>query len=133
MRLCTSCILAFGLGGAIVEGFFLPRVRPLDRPPLFDSIGGAEVIKSQGAPGNAAPGLGDAVRLSAATLAGPPKMKRLRVPSPEGQGSRTDLKLGVLLLQLGGPENKDDVEGFLYNLFADPGACAPTVVGCPYL
>jgi len=29
-------------------------------------------------------------------------------------------KLGVLLLNLGGPENQDDVEGFLYNLFADP-------------
>lgn len=29
-------------------------------------------------------------------------------------------KLGVLLLNLGGPESQDDVEGFLYNLFADP-------------
>lgn len=29
-------------------------------------------------------------------------------------------KVGVLLLNLGGPENQDDVEGFLYNLFADP-------------
>ena len=31
-----------------------------------------------------------------------------------------DMKLGVLLLNLGGPETQDDVEGFLYNLFADP-------------
>jgi protoporphyrin/coproporphyrin ferrochelatase len=28
--------------------------------------------------------------------------------------------VGVLLLNLGGPETGDDVEGFLYNLFADP-------------
>lgn len=30
------------------------------------------------------------------------------------------LKVGVLLLNLGGPETNSDVEGFLYNLFADP-------------
>jgi len=29
-------------------------------------------------------------------------------------------KTGVLLLNLGGPSNSSDVEGFLYNLFADP-------------
>jgi hypothetical protein len=28
--------------------------------------------------------------------------------------------VGVLLLNLGGPETLDDVEPFLYNLFADP-------------
>ena len=38
-----------------------------------------------------------------------------------GSEQSRDLKLGVLLLQLGGPERADDVEGFLYNLFADPG------------
>lgn len=31
-----------------------------------------------------------------------------------------DIKLGVLFLNLGGPESQADVEGFLYNLFADP-------------
>jgi len=31
-----------------------------------------------------------------------------------------DSKVGILLLNLGGPEKNDDVEGFLYNLFADP-------------
>jgi len=31
-----------------------------------------------------------------------------------------NLKLGVLFLNLGGPERMEDVEGFLYNLFADP-------------
>lgn len=31
-----------------------------------------------------------------------------------------DAKIGVLLLNLGGPEKSEDVEGFLYNLFADP-------------
>lgn len=30
------------------------------------------------------------------------------------------VKVGVLLLNLGGPEKTEDVEGFLYNLFADP-------------
>lgn len=29
-------------------------------------------------------------------------------------------KVGILLLNLGGPERSEDVEGFLYNLFADP-------------
>eukprot|EP00522_Entomoneis_paludosa_P012934 CAMPEP_0172446146 /NCGR_PEP_ID=MMETSP1065-20121228/5810_1 /TAXON_ID=265537 /ORGANISM="Amphiprora paludosa, Strain CCMP125" /LENGTH=485 /DNA_ID=CAMNT_0013197193 /DNA_START=78 /DNA_END=1535 /DNA_ORIENTATION=+ len=29
-------------------------------------------------------------------------------------------RVGVLMLNLGGPETSDDVEGFLYNLFADP-------------
>ncbi|CAM9722731.1 unnamed protein product [Chrysoparadoxa australica] len=30
------------------------------------------------------------------------------------------VKVGVLLLNLGGPERSEDVEGFLFNLFADP-------------
>eukprot|EP01031_Cornospumella_fuschlensis_P048119 gene48119-58940_t len=30
------------------------------------------------------------------------------------------MKLGVLFLNLGGPEKTEDVEGFLFNLFADP-------------
>ena len=34
----------------------------------------------------------------------------------EGNGE----KVGVLLLNLGGPESLDDVQPFLYNLFADP-------------
>lgn len=32
----------------------------------------------------------------------------------------TEEKIGVLLLNLGGPETLDDVQPFLYNLFADP-------------
>ena len=35
-------------------------------------------------------------------------------------GADNKMKLGVLLLNLGGPESQKDVEGFLYNLFADP-------------
>lgn len=31
-----------------------------------------------------------------------------------------DDKIGVLLLNLGGPETLDDVQPFLFNLFADP-------------
>jgi hypothetical protein len=34
-------------------------------------------------------------------------------------------KVGVLLLNLGGPETLDDVQPFLFNLFADP-VCAYT-------
>ena len=33
---------------------------------------------------------------------------------------QVDEKVGVLLLNLGGPETLDDVQPFLYNLFADP-------------
>jgi len=36
------------------------------------------------------------------------------------QQQAEDVKVGVLFLNLGGPEKSDDVEGFLYNLFADP-------------
>lgn len=32
----------------------------------------------------------------------------------------TEEKVGVLLLNLGGPETLDDVQPFLFNLFADP-------------
>ena len=35
-------------------------------------------------------------------------------------GSREDERVGVLLLNLGGPECLEDVQPFLYNLFADP-------------
>lgn len=38
----------------------------------------------------------------------------------KGSASEERMKLGVLLLNLGGPENMGDVEGFLFNLFADP-------------
>lgn len=34
-----------------------------------------------------------------------------------------DDKVGVLLLNLGGPETLDDVQPFLFNLFADPVSC----------
>lgn len=39
--------------------------------------------------------------------------------SSNGKGT-SRMKMGVLLLNLGGPETIKDVEGFLYNLFADP-------------
>jgi len=35
-------------------------------------------------------------------------------------GDAEEYKVGVLLLNLGGPETLDDVQPFLYNLFADP-------------
>lgn len=39
-----------------------------------------------------------------------------RINDDEGK----DERIGVLLLNLGGPESLDDVQPFLYNLFADP-------------
>ncbi|CAM9757452.1 unnamed protein product, partial [Choristocarpus tenellus] len=43
-------------------------------------------------------------------------------PTPAAQALHggKELNLGVLLLNLGGPESQEDVEPFLYNLFADP-------------
>lgn len=38
-------------------------------------------------------------------------------------------KIGVLLLNLGGPETLDDVQPFLFNLFADP-VCYSIVYAC---
>jgi|TARA_B110000090_G_scaffold48082_1_gene54786 ferrochelatase len=44
----------------------------------------------------------------------------LQSSEASGATSEKKMKLGVLLLNLGGPEKTKDVEGFLYNLFADP-------------
>ena len=42
-------------------------------------------------------------------------------PSAQGMTSATSaMRVGVVLLNLGGPERSEDVEPFLYNLFADP-------------
>ena len=41
-------------------------------------------------------------------------------PAAKAFGTGQELKLGVLLLNLGGPERPEDVQPFLYNLFADP-------------
>ena len=38
----------------------------------------------------------------------------------EEEEEEEEYKVGVLLLNLGGPETLDDVQSFLYNLFADP-------------
>ncbi|PNW81027.1 hypothetical protein CHLRE_07g339750v5 [Chlamydomonas reinhardtii] len=43
----------------------------------------------------------------------------IRKPAAAAAGPAVD-KVGVLLLNLGGPEKLDDVKPFLYNLFADP-------------
>ena len=43
-------------------------------------------------------------------------------------------KIGVLLLNLGGPETLDDVQPFLFNLFADPvSKTYPTILLPLYL
>lgn len=46
--------------------------------------------------------------------------KSLSADELEEGESPAKMKLGVLLLNLGGPESMKDVEGFLFNLFADP-------------
>jgi ferrochelatase len=38
----------------------------------------------------------------------------------ESPSHTAEEKVGVLLLNLGGPETLDDVQPFLFNLFADP-------------
>lgn len=38
----------------------------------------------------------------------------------ESQSHTTEEKIGVMLLNLGGPDTLDDVQPFLFNLFADP-------------
>lgn len=43
-------------------------------------------------------------------------LPELKVQQPAGTAD----KVGVLLLNLGGPETLDDVEHFLFNLFNDP-------------
>lgn len=52
-----------------------------------------------------------------------------RTPAAKAFSTGKELKLGVLLLNLGGPERQEDVEPFLYNLFADPDIIRlPTLV-----
>lgn len=43
-----------------------------------------------------------------------------RLPAANMVSAAPESKIGVLLLNLGGPDTLDDVEPFLYNLFADP-------------
>ena len=38
----------------------------------------------------------------------------------ESNSHATEERVGVLLLNLGGPDTLDDVQPFLFNLFADP-------------
>lgn len=42
------------------------------------------------------------------------------ISSTEATPLTTEEKIGVMLLNLGGPETLNDVQPFLYNLFADP-------------
>ena len=59
----------------------------------------------------------------------------LKVQQPAGTAD----KVGVLLLNLGGPETLDDVEHFLFNLFNDPdiirlpGQGEDTQIDCCFL
>jgi hypothetical protein len=65
-------------------------------------------------------------RRAARTASGAPRMvlamRPTAPPAPQGSGAKvagTDT-VGVLLLNLGGPDTLDQVEPFLYNLFSDP-------------
>lgn len=51
------------------------------------------------------------------------------VTAVDSQSHATEEKVGVLLLNLGGPETLNDVQPFLYNLFADP-VCSIIEVFC---
>ncbi len=72
----------------------LTRLQAATSPPFYDQQG------SSGSLGALQPGGGAAVA------------------APAG-GVQTE-RVGVLLLNLGGPDTLDDVQPFLYNLFADP-------------
>lgn len=50
----------------------------------------------------------------------------------EAPSHAAEEKIGVLLLNLGGPETLNDVQPFLFNLFADP-VCFPWTVVCLFL
>ncbi|KAJ1449189.1 ferrochelatase-domain-containing protein, partial [Pelagophyceae sp. CCMP2097] len=63
----------------------------------------------------AAPLWGGRTRRRAATL---DLQQGTAVATPDAK--KTKLKVAVMLLNLGGPEFSEDVEPFLYNLFADP-------------
>jgi protoporphyrin/coproporphyrin ferrochelatase len=115
--------------GVLVGAFHLHRLLPPQRlgngvGATWGQDGGSSTIGGlvRGAGGAFGAGLPRpwgalATRIRAAQTLAPPR-RRMKVPSYDEKPS---LKLGVLLLQLGGPERADDVEGFLYNLFADPG------------
>ena len=56
------------------------------------------------------------VTMKSSITSPPEAMQAMR----QGGSGEQKMKLGVLLLNLGGPETMNDVEGFLFNLFADP-------------
>ncbi len=78
------------------------RLQAATSPPFFERQGGS----SSGVPGGGA-GAAAVEAAGGAALAVPPA-----TPAAE--------RIGVLLLNLGGPDSLDDVQPFLYNLFADP-------------
>ena len=94
-------------------GSTLPELLPLSRPPSLASTGAISVDRKAGR-------IHD-TRLSVATAASLPLDSNRPTPSSSVPlVDATNPKVGVLLLNLGGPERGEDVEGFLYNLFADP-------------
>lgn len=46
----------------------------------------------------------------------------------ESHSDTAEEKIGVILLNLGGPETLHDVQPFLFNLFADPVSYMPIVL-----
>lgn len=79
------------------------RLQAATSPPFFERQGGS----SGGAVPGGGAGAAAVEAAGGAALAVPPA-----TPAAE--------RIGVLLLNLGGPDSLDDVQPFLYNLFADP-------------
>lgn len=79
------------------------RLQAATSPPFFERQGGS----SSGAVPSGGAGAAAVEAAGGAALAVPPA-----TPAAE--------RIGVLLLNLGGPDSLDDVQPFLYNLFADP-------------
>lgn len=114
------------------------KVQPFEMPcscrQRVRCWGAADSSGSSGGSSSSSGGNDSPTRLEAATLEPPPTTTAkgralspaVRIPPPH-EDDKPDVKLGVLLLQLGGPERTEDVEGFLYNLFADPGVFADAV------
>ena len=102
---CTSLLLALARQTRTIEAYV---------PPMGSTIRQrqqqARVLK-----GNISMGLADAYRSRSAQ-----QLSLASVAAASASDAGQPVRLGVLLCNLGGPERTEDVEGFLYNLFADP-------------
>eukprot|EP00568_Trieres_chinensis_P000613 CAMPEP_0183292450 /NCGR_PEP_ID=MMETSP0160_2-20130417/1492_1 /TAXON_ID=2839 ORGANISM="Odontella Sinensis, Strain Grunow 1884" /NCGR_SAMPLE_ID=MMETSP0160_2 /ASSEMBLY_ACC=CAM_ASM_000250 /LENGTH=509 /DNA_ID=CAMNT_0025453397 /DNA_START=86 /DNA_END=1615 /DNA_ORIENTATION=- len=110
-----GCAAAALLMSAPCGAFVVPQ-----SSPAATSATAANAVAAAAAPAFGRRRIGAA--LSAATTASFDVVSSVSDDSSMGEKAQEaeETKVGVLLLNLGGPETGDDVEGFLYNLFADP-------------